>query len=213
MERGPLLSLIFNPYMLDMNFHRYCLIVILITLTGNYLRAQNDSIVHPIELEIVTEFKDVDGDGPPCGIPCHYVYDKIGNFMECLSPCCNCNQLKTNFKILPPFLETDTVEVYNNKPTLLFNQEFSIRIDAILSDARCPKDVQCKWAGNAVIRFELIHLLYGNTFFKLNTNEFFSQDIILNNLYFKLIELDPYPKVSSKIKLKKYIATLAIQKR
>jgi hypothetical protein len=60
------------------------------------LSAQNDSLINPIAEDPIPIFEEIYSDGPPCGIPCKHIYDESGNFVDCMSPCCNCRELFGN---------------------------------------------------------------------------------------------------------------------
>ena len=53
---------------------------------------------------------------------------------------------------------------------IYYNSEydFSLQIDSITSDSRCPIDAVCIWAGNAQVRFKLIS--QGNHQYLFNLN-------------------------------------------
>ncbi|HWK57018.1 MAG TPA: hypothetical protein VNQ80_06765 [Parapedobacter sp.] len=74
--------------------------------------------------------------------------------------------------------------------------DFRIRVDSLLGDSRCPEGVQCVWAGNAGVRFEIIAEGNYRHLFDLNTHggPKFPQDTVINDIRFRLIDVAPYPK-------------------
>ena len=70
---------------------------------------------------------------------------------------------------------------------------FCLQMDSVLRDSRCPIGVMCCWAGDAEVSFSLIS--NGNiTNFTLHTL-LIHKDTTINNIDFKLLSVDPYPKI------------------
>jgi hypothetical protein len=78
----------------------------------------------------------------------------------------------------------------------------SLRFDSILSDSRCPLNVNCVWEGNAAVQFTLSnagskHIIVLNTHGGTN----FPKDTLISGYLLNLLEVLPYPsypKTSSK---------------
>ena len=203
-----------------MNMKKYTLylLAILFVASSPVSFAQNDSILLPINTIIDLGLENGYTEGPPCGIPCSHIYDDSGNFLECLSPCCNCNELyRSDLINVPriikqPQIETDTIIVQLKEPTSVFDGQLKLRISAIEEDHRCPADVQCIWAGNAKIKLELISHQNKKHHFVLNSNERFSTDTIIEGVRINLIDLQPERKSNSTIADGDYKATIVISK-
>ena len=90
-------------------------------------------------------------------------------------------------------------EVYQHK-----QPNFSLKIDSVLNDSRCPIDVQCFWEGNAEVRFKLSSLNSKTIMFNLNTLQTFGQEVQLNGVKFKLIDLFPHPDIHTKFSYQSY---------
>jgi len=90
-------------------------------------------------------------------------------------------------------------EVYQHK-----QPNFSLQIDSILSDSRCPYGGECFWAGNAEVRMRLVVDNSNPILYELNTLQTFGQEIELNGVYFKLIDLIPYPDIHIKFGYQSY---------
>ncbi len=84
-------------------------------------------------------------------------------------------------------------EVYQNKLS-----NFSLQIDSVLSDSRCPDGLVCVWAGNAEVRMKLMVENSHPILFKLNTLESFGQTIRLYGREFRLLNVLPYPGINNK---------------
>lgn len=81
-------------------------------------------------------------------------------------------------------------EVYQHK-----HPNFSLQIDSVLNDSRCPIGAQCFWEGNAEVRFQLSSLNSKTIMFNLNTANIFRKDTIIEGVKFKLIELNHQPDI------------------
>lgn len=81
-------------------------------------------------------------------------------------------------------------EVYQHR-----QPNFSLQIDSVLNDSRCPVGVQCFWEGNAEVRFRLTTLNSKPIMFNLNTANSFRKDTVIQDIKFKLIELNHQPYI------------------
>lgn len=91
-------------------------------------------------------------------------------------------------------------------------EEVNVRFEAVAGDSRCPSDVQCVWAGNAVVRAVLSQ---GRKAFgaELNTTlEPKSVDYLAYNV--ALVSLVPYPGgEGGSISPSQYRATFVVTRR
>jgi hypothetical protein len=90
-----------------------------------------------------------------------------------------------------------------------------LRFKRITSDSRCPTGVECVWAGNAEVLFEVsAGGARGKRTLSLNTNA--GQERAAEGTYrrytVKLVGLSPYPQSGRKIRPGEYIATLLVSK-
>lgn len=94
----------------------------------------------------------------------------------------------------------------------LGGKEFTVRFVEVVEDSRCPKGVDCVWAGMARVRLEL----------SVNRGE--TQEVVLDTLAetdtaefgdssIRLKSLDPYPEAGAQIDPKTYVATLEVTPR
>lgn len=97
-----------------------------------------------------------------------------------------------------PVATAQTNETFNLKLKELKNisgeKDTYVRFDSVITDSRCPKDVQCIWQGIATVK-----LLIGNKTeqhaFNLSTINFKENktDTTLLGYKVELVNLDPYP--------------------
>ena len=187
----------------------------------------SSSTVIPLQdpIRLIEEIQD---NRPPCGIPCSHQYDEKGSFMSCLSPCCNCNEIYFDDRLLrqlqnyndtssikPQGLsvyqkKTDTIEVKFKNASHFFDNSYSLQIDSIISDSRCPVDAKCKWAGNAEARFLLRKKQGTQKAFILNTNTRFETEVTIDNIKFEIIGISPKIKTNKISVRKKYNISIQI---
>ena len=91
----------------------------------------------------------------------------------------------------------------------------TIEFSNVLEDSRCPRQVNCVWAGQ--VRIVIYAWLTGvePTAFELNTTPSLNQDVIPYDAYqIRLLSLDPYPEtVEPKLRLEDYRATFVVSLR
>jgi hypothetical protein len=90
-----------------------------------------------------------------------------------------------------------------------------VRLVRVVSDSRCPVDVNCVWAGNAELLFEVgARGWRGKKTLRLNTNA--SPERAGEGQYgrytLKLVGLSPQPRSTRKIAAGQYTATLLVSK-
>ena len=122
---------------------------------------------------------------------------------------------------------TNTAVPRNNAPQVKIGQEFPVKVGqqivvgddlrlkfaAVPEDSRCPSDVNCVWAGNAVVTVELTEGQCTTTL-RLNThqNPQSPENAKAGPYRVKLVKLDPYPRSTQKISAGDYTATLVVIK-
>lgn len=126
-----------------------------------------------------------------------------------LSNCNKDNELTgdSTFKL------NDTLDLAIDKSAINKEEQFTIRIDSVLEDSRCPSDVLCIWGGNARVRFILSNEK-GDTKFELNSNGStdLNMDAIIDGYHIRLVSLLPYPVSTKEISNNEYVAELLIKK-
>ena len=122
---------------------------------------------------------------------------------------------------------TKTAVLANDDPQFKIGQEFPVKVGqqitigdnlrvkfaAVPEDSRCPSDVNCVWAGNAVVTVELTEGQCTTTL-RLNThqNPQAPENTKVGPYRVKLVKLDPYPRSTQKISAGDYTATLVVTK-
>ena len=118
-----------------------------------------------------------------------------------------CNSLNT------PNQDVGTIEIGLNELYHSKTYDFSIDLDSVLQDSRCPEDVICIWAGNAQGRFNIIAEGRFHHQIILNTTLPMQQDTTLHGINYKLMSLSPAPNSKAPIDYTQYKAKLLITKK
>lgn len=107
------------------------------------------------------------------------------------------------------FAFNDTIDLAYGKCLNDFERQGSICFDSVLTDSRCPVNVVCIWAGEAVVRFKLTRNNNSSIFIDLHTG---TVDTIVNGYKFSFIDLLPYPTTERTTKMEDYKARVVIKK-
>ena len=118
-----------------------------------------------------------------------------------------CNSLNT------PNQDVGTIEIGLNELYHSKTYDFSIDLDSVLHDSRCPVDANCFWAGNAQGRFNIIAEGRFHHQIILNTTLPMQQDTTLHGINYKLMSLSPAPNSKAPIDYTQYKAKLLITKK
>ncbi len=86
-----------------------------------------------------------------------------------------------------------------------------IRFASVVEDSRCPKNVNCVWAGNGRVLIEIERRGKKSSSVELNTN-LEPKAVTSYGYEIKLLQLDPYPVANETIPRNKYVALLTIRK-
>jgi hypothetical protein len=106
----------------------------------------------------------------------------------------------------------DTIVIGYNQIYQDIENDFKIQFDSVVNDSRCPIGSECKWAGDAEVKFELL-IGENHHQFSLNTNSRHQTDtIIINQIKFKLVALDPYPEIGKEIRQEEYRVKITTSK-
>lgn len=106
----------------------------------------------------------------------------------------------------------DTITLRQGIPLYDPSYRFIILFDSVVADSRCPKDITCVWEGSAAV-----HLNFNNlqkeiqSVYTLDTHQSLNNDTTINNYYFKLLELNPYPEYQKEIKQKDYSLKIVVK--
>jgi hypothetical protein len=89
----------------------------------------------------------------------------------------------------------------------LLGTTITIRFGGISQDSRCPSDVRCVWAGNAVARFTLSSAEASAIEITLNTGVE-PRKLVFSGYEIRLVGLEPLLKSGSSVPPGDYVATL-----
>jgi hypothetical protein len=87
-----------------------------------------------------------------------------------------------------------------------------VAFDGVRSDSRCPMDVMCVWAGDAVVTVRLSQPAGGQVERELHTDSRGSEASYLA-YSIRLVALAPYPRSAQPIQPDEYVASLAVEAR
>lgn len=88
------------------------------------------------------------------------------------------------------------------------NGDFSIRFEAVTTDSRCPRQVECVWEGNAGIRLTLSS--DGTSELVLLNTALSPQAIRFAGRIVRFRDLSPYPTSETPIDDDAYVATVTV---
>lgn len=100
----------------------------------------------------------------------------------------------------------DTVTVRAGKQSNARHSRLKIRFIEVTEDSRCPAGVNCVWAGNAHIKFEVANRAGGSKVLEANTSVGPKGDQF-DGWAIELTSLTPLPTTTGKPKAKQYAAT------
>lgn len=96
------------------------------------------------------------------------------------------------------------------------DQKLSVKFVSVPEDSRCPKGVNCIWAGNVRVQLQVTKTKSKPMKVELNLNPRDFPDGEGGNYgdyKIKLVKVDPYPVADQPIKAGDYTATLSISKK
>jgi uncharacterized Zn finger protein len=99
---------------------------------------------------------------------------------------------------------------------LVADQKLSVKFVSVPEDSRCPKGVNCIWAGNVRVQLQVTKTKSKPVKVELNLNprDFPDGEAGGSGDYkIKLVKVDPYPVADQPIKAGDYTATLSISKK
>ncbi|MDV3310237.1 MAG: hypothetical protein LOY03_15630 [Cyclobacteriaceae bacterium] len=96
------------------------------------------------------------------------------------------------------------------EPAKQYDREgFSLRVDSVMHESRCPEGLECIWAGNVEVAFDL-QLNNKHHFFSLNTNSTLRRDTVIQGVRYALIDVSPYPKADYQTPYEDYRVTVSV---
>lgn len=97
----------------------------------------------------------------------------------------------------------------SGESAVLQRENVRLRFDSVPEDSRCPKTVQCVWAGNARVRLEITVGSAAPIVVELNTARG-PREAEIEGFRIVLEDLAPYPLTSQPIPAKEFLATLSV---
>ena len=92
-------------------------------------------------------------------------------------------------------------------------QGLRITFEGVSEDSRCPRGVQCVWAGDAAATFTLVKPPAAAEQRTLHTSGRFAQQADYDSFVVRLEDVKPYPKEGVEIAPQDYLATLVVTVR
>ena len=112
------------------------------------------------------------------------------------------------------YVEASLNQEFNLKigeTALIKNEYFTVRLDSIPEDSRCPEGAVCVWAGNGRTYFTLNRT--GASTVSASLNTYLEPKAVSYSQYaVRLIKLSPYPRLGALIKRGDYVVTLLVSK-
>lgn len=120
------------------------------------------------------------------------------------------NLVVTDFEKSDNLVLDDTVEVSYHRCLFNADNQIYLCLDSVLNDSRCPKDVECIWAGDAEVRFKFAKSGESPVFINLNLRPV--NWVITGGYKFTLIDLHPPASFQHPISQRDYIAVVRVEK-
>jgi len=99
-----------------------------------------------------------------------------------------------------------------NQQAVVEGTPLRIRFNGVSNESRCPSDVQCVWAGNAVVHLNLTSTGNPGSDVALNTT-LDPKSADYAGYRVTLVGLKPYPRSGSPIPAGDYVASLRVERR
>ena len=103
-----------------------------------------------------------------------------------------------------------TLELSVGETSRVPDTQASVTFVRVVEDSRCPKGVQCIWAGDATIEVRVTSGGGEPELVRLHLNAQSAGDVVAKGLHLTLQRLDPYPEDGRAINDHDYRAALAI---
>jgi hypothetical protein len=92
---------------------------------------------------------------------------------------------------------------------MVTGEGLELAFETVVSDSRCPRDVQCIRAGEAIIRIAVEKAPNPRASFELRTTAS-SNDATYGSYSIRLLSVNPYPDTSRRIQPEEYEAMLVV---
>lgn len=116
----------------------------------------------------------------------------------------------SEYEYYKDFAFNDTINLGYSDCLNDFEKQSTICFDSVLTDSRCPENLICIWAGEAVARFRFKIYKKDPIWIDLHTGTI---DTVINEYKFSFIDLLPYPNTEIQTKLEDYKAKIIIKQK
>jgi hypothetical protein len=89
-------------------------------------------------------------------------------------------------------------------------QDLTVGFEGVDGESRCPKDVQCVWAGDAAARIRVGRSGGSSQDLELHTNRRFATEAEAFGFVLKLVDLQPVPTSTGGVNPADYVVTLVV---
>ena len=103
-----------------------------------------------------------------------------------------------------------TLELGVGQTSRVAGTEASVTFVRVVEDSRCPKGVQCVWAGNATIELRVTSGSGKPELVQLQLDAPTGTTVVAKGLHLTLQRLDPYPENGRSVSERDYRAAIAI---
>ena len=104
----------------------------------------------------------------------------------------------------------DTLEVSYKQCVLDAATQYTVCLDTVLEDSRCPSGAVCIWAGETIARFKIQDKNNTPVFLTMKEGAVETED---PEYSFSFLKLSPYPSINNHPKLQDYTARVLIRKK
>ena len=108
----------------------------------------------------------------------------------------------------PPL--NDTLEVSYKQCVMDAGTQYTVCLDTVLEDSRCPTGAVCIWAGEAIARFKIQGKNYTPVFLTIKEGAVETED---PEYSFSFLKLTPYPSITYHPRPEDYTARVLIRKK
>jgi hypothetical protein len=115
----------------------------------------------------------------------------------------------SDYEYLRDFEFNDTIDLPHGHCLNDYQNESSVCFDKVVTDSRCPVNVVCVWAGEAIAGFTFRS---GNNIPVSVDLQTGTKDTVINGYNFSFPDLLPYPQTEHQVQPADYIARIIIKK-
>ena len=103
------------------------------------------------------------------------------------------------------------IVIQNNSSLTNEAEDITLKMEGVISDSRCPTEVECVWEGDAEVKFTFTSGTLNHTI-NLHTT-LTPKDTTVGGFSIALKKLDPHPVTTNEIPQSAYKATVLVTKK